>query len=87
MAKRTSFLNSGQSRTLGRAYNEKCHCSHIQYYSHHISGPKISRTVHASHMIIFNQTALLFKQGQTVLLFKPRGQTVLLFTHTAHAYC
>ena len=41
----------------------------------HISGPKISRTVHALHMIIFNQTASLFKPGQIVLLFKQRGQT------------
>ena len=35
----------------------------------YISGRKISRTVHASYKIIFNQTASLFNPGQTVLLF------------------
>ena len=42
----------------------------------YISGWKISRTVYASHKIIFNQTASLFNPGQTILLFicvvKPR---------------
>ena len=35
----------------------------------HINGPKISRTVHASHRIVFNQIASLFNPGKTVLLF------------------
>ena len=33
MAKRTSLLNSGRSKTLGGAYKDKWHCSHVRYYS------------------------------------------------------
>ena len=46
----------------------------------HISRPKISRTVHALYRIIFNQTASLFKPGQTMLLFKCTVLSMLLFT-------
>ena len=43
----------------------------------HVSGPKITRTVHALHRIIFNQNTSLFTRGQTVLRFKLRQKDIM----------
>ena len=60
----------------------------------HISGWKISRTVHASHRIIVNQTALLFirvkphyySSGSNRVTVHS-GQTMLLFIRVKPCYC
>ena len=60
------------------------HCWSVTWQ--HVSGPKITRTVHAYTQDYFQpnrvsvQAGWLFKpRGQTVSLFKLRGQTVSLF--------
>ena len=69
-------INLYPIKEVSRFYLTKIlmHCWLVTWQ--HVSGPKQLhvRYMHI-HKIIFNQTALLFKSGQTVLLFKPRGQT------------
>ena len=52
----------------------------------HISGRKISRTVHASHRIIFNQTALLFIRVKPCYCSSTWSNRVLLTDDAAQSW-